>query len=174
MEDIQFKKDETPYLIFACYKCKQFLYAKTTQKTRKCLRCGRMHKIEKIIDSGEIVYGMTRAVNEVKRKQNELAIKEYGHNVEFRSFEDFKVHTQIKSKSEEVVKSNLEAYPLIHFRNMLLEISDIYPKFPFYLIEIMAEDNGIPSSELNILVKDCLKAGFLIKTDPYYYKVSQN
>ncbi|MHA2220106.1 MAG: DUF1922 domain-containing protein, partial [Candidatus Hodarchaeales archaeon] len=55
MEDIQFKKDETPYLIFACYKCKQFLYAKTTQKTRKCLRCGRMHKIEKIIDSGEIV-----------------------------------------------------------------------------------------------------------------------
>ena len=65
MEEAAFKKDETPYLIYESSKCRQFMYVKTTQKGKKCLRCGRTHVVSKIIDSGEIVYGMSAAVAEV-------------------------------------------------------------------------------------------------------------
>ena len=85
MEEIAIKKDETPYLIFACKKCKEYSYVKTTQKTKKCLRCGRTHQVQRILNDGEVVCGMTEAVNSVKRKQNELAIPE------FRSGSDFVV-----------------------------------------------------------------------------------
>ena len=90
MEEATFKKDENPYLIFECTKCKQFMYVKTTQKGKKCLRCGRTHTVSKIINSGEIVNGMTTAVEEVKKKQNEFGISALGHTPELRAFGDFK------------------------------------------------------------------------------------
>jgi len=78
MEEGALKKDQNPYLLFACSKCKQYLYVKTTQKTKKCLRCGRQHKVSSIINSGEIVRGITKAVEMVQFRQNELAIIELG------------------------------------------------------------------------------------------------
>ena len=44
------------------------MYAKTTQKTKKCLRCGCSHKVSTVINSGVIVKRMTEAVNMVKYK----------------------------------------------------------------------------------------------------------
>ena len=87
MEEIAFKKDESPYLVFTCKKCRQYSYVKTTQKTKKCLRCGRTHQVKDILSLGEIIYGMTAAVEVVKQKQTELAIPE------FRSEGDFVVIT---------------------------------------------------------------------------------
>lgn len=52
------------------------MYAKTTQKTKKCLRCGCSHKVSTVINSGVIVKRMTEAVNMVKYKQNEIALNE--------------------------------------------------------------------------------------------------
>jgi len=60
-------------------KCKQYLYVKTSQKAKRCLRCGQYHKISSIINSGEIVKGLSEAVDAVKTRQNELAIKELGN-----------------------------------------------------------------------------------------------
>ncbi|KKK68217.1 hypothetical protein LCGC14_2946270 [marine sediment metagenome] len=37
------------------------MYVKTTQQNKKCLRCGRYHKVTAIVGSGEIVNGMTEA-----------------------------------------------------------------------------------------------------------------
>ncbi len=96
MEEAGFKKDETPYIIFPCSKCKQYMYVKTTQKTKRCLRCGRSHKVVSINDSGEIVEGITEAVNTVKQKQAEFAIKENGNIPEFRAIGDFKSSNKIK------------------------------------------------------------------------------
>ena len=72
IEEIAWKKDETPYIVFSCSKCKQFTYTKTTQKLKKCVRCGRTHIVANIEEQGEIVYGISKAVELVKIKQNEM------------------------------------------------------------------------------------------------------
>ena len=170
MEDLAFKKDETPYLIFACAKCEEFSYVKTTQKTKKCLRCGRTRQVRNILNDGVVVYGMTEAVNTVKRKQNELATPE------FRSGSDFVVTTnsivQPKSRVNFVRDEDQEVDYGQKFTEMVLEISKLYKRFPKYLLEIMAEDYGIPPIELKTLIRSAKKSGELIKNgnDDTYYR----
>lgn len=175
MEEIAFKKDKTPYLVFACRNCQQFSYVKTSQKTKKCLRCGRSHQVKNVILEGEIVRGITLAVNTVKRKQNELAVPE------FRSQSDFVIDTKnIRNKnylfSLSKDKSDIEPEITHKFEELLLELNYLYGKFPVYMIEIIAEDSGISSQELSFLIKSFKKKGFLIPVneEEFYYKISQN
>ncbi len=174
MEETAFKKDKTPYLIFACKKCQQFLYVKTTQKTKKCLRCGRSHQVKSVLNEGEIVRGMTLAVNTVKMLQNELAVPE------FRSQNDFIIDTrsiQNNSLTLSHSKEKISDEPdnRLKFKTLLLNLSKLYSKFPSYMIEIMAEDTGIPNQELPRLIKKYKKKGFLIplKDEQFYFKISQ-
>ncbi len=172
MEESALKKDKTPYLIFACNKCQQYFYVKTTQKTKKCLRCGRSHQVKHILNEGQIVYGMTQAVNTVKQKQNELAVPE------FRSHGDFVIttnkisnNTNIIPPSAKKIKDKTES--IIKFKRLLGELSNLYEKFPVYMIEIMAENSGISSQELPHLIKTFKKRGYLIllKEEDFYYKI---
>ena len=169
MEDIAFKKDETPYLIFACKKCGGFSYVKTIQEVKKCLRCGRTHQVRDILKNGEVVSGMTEAVNNVKNKQNELAIPE------FRSGSDFVVATHSASRPKSMKSAweskDQEIDYTPKFKEMLFDLSRLYKRFPEYLLEIMAEDYQIPQIELKTLIKNAKKTGTLIKngdTDMYY------
>ena len=43
------------------------------------------------------------------------------------------------------------------FTRVLSELSNTYRKFPFYLIEIMAEDYNIPHNEIKILFDNFLR-----------------
>ena len=173
MEDVSIRKDETPYLVFACKKCKEFSYVKTAQKTRKCLRCGRAHQVRDILEEGEVVIGMTEAVNTVKRKQNELAIPE------FRSGSDFVIATNkispLKSKVNALKNKDQEIDYNGNFTDMLLELSKLYRRFPRYMLEIMAEDHGIPAIELEILIETAKKSGKLIKNgdNDMYFKYNK-
>jgi len=170
MEEIAFKKDETPYLIFACRKCQQFAYVKTTQKTKKCLRCGRTHQVSSLSE-GETVYGMTAAVDTVKKKQNELAVPE------LRSSSDFVVATNSialsKSRVNALRNSDQDFDYKGMFNEMLIELSKLYGKFPKYMLEIMAENYGIPHSELYVLINEFKKNKILIvvKESDLYFKV---
>ncbi|KKL22125.1 hypothetical protein LCGC14_2438580 [marine sediment metagenome] len=176
MEEVGFKKDETPYILFACSKCRQFMYVKTTQKTKKCLRCGRSHKVDSINKSSEIVKGMTEAVSMVKQKQAEFGLKESGDFPELRAKGDFKSSNKIKFSTAQIkenLKENLdisEDYSA-DFKRMLSELSLMYKKFPFYLIEIMAEDYNIPHNEIKILFDNFLRKGILIIVDSGLYKM---
>jgi len=177
MEEINFKKDETPYLVFVCKKCQQYSYVKTFQKTKKCLRCGRTHQVKDILNLGEIVSGMTEAVNTVKRKQTELAIPE------FRSEGDFVVATKKFpsrnpiEKSKDKVLSNKDNDKNIDFKEqfieILLELSKLYGKFPKYMLEIMAENYEIPALELKLLIKSFKKLGIItvLKNEDFYYQL---
>ena len=174
MEESALKKDKTPYLIFACTKCQQYSYVKTSQKTKKCLRCGRSHQVKNILNEGKIVHGMTQAVNTVKQKQNELAVPE------FRSHGDFVITTKKISNSTNInppsakkIKNKTES--IIKFKALLHELSNLYDKFPAYMIEIMAENSGISNQELPHLIKRFKKRGYLIllKEEDYYYKISR-
>ena len=173
MEDVAVKRDETPYLIFACQKCGGFSYVKTVQKTKKCLRCGRKHLVQDILKNAEVVSGMTEAVDTVKRKQNELV------TTEFRSGGDFIVATRsvdrpkgrknaLKSKDQEIDYRN-------KFNEMLIELSRLYKRFPEYLLEIIAEDYQIPSVELKTLIRSAKKSGVLNKNgdDDMYYRCNK-
>jgi len=167
MEDITIKRDETPYLIFACEKCGGFSYVKIVQKTKKCLRCGRKHEVQDILKKGEVVSGMTEAVNTVKRKQNELATPE------FRSGSDFVVAmfsvALPKSKIKVVKNGDQEIDYKQKFTEMLFELSKLHKRFPKYMIEIMSKDYGIPAIELKTLIRNAKKSGRLIKNDNYYH-----
>jgi hypothetical protein len=167
MEEDGWKKDEKPYVVFRCSKCKQYLYVKITQKTKKCLRCGRQHKVTSIIDSGEIVKGMTKAVEAVQTRQHELAIKELGTTPEFRTAADF----TIKRKPKIII--DIDTYDddtsfSSRFTKMLQEISSSYSYFPYYVFEVMAENFNIPDSEVKILVNTFLKKGILVRQGSSY------
>ncbi|HEC37257.1 hypothetical protein LCGC14_0796410 [marine sediment metagenome] len=173
MEEVGFKKDETPYIVFPCSKCKQYMYVKMTQKTKRCLRCGRHHKVVSIINSGEIIDGITNAVDMVKQKQTEFATKESGSVPEFRAMGDFKSSNKIKFCTVQK-KENLdinEDYSA-DFKRMLSEISNMYKKFPYYLIEIMAEDYNIPETELKILVRNSITNGILNQAERNLYELN--
>ena len=169
MEEGGWERDKTPYLIFECVKCRQYLYVKTTQKGKKCLRCGRHHRVSSIIDSGEIVPGMTAAVEKVKEKQNKFAERELGHRPEFRASKDFKVEgftpQNVRGEREE------ELSLATKFKKMLSDISNTYKKFPSYVFEVVAKDYGIPFSELEILIHTFRKKGILIRLSDNVYKV---
>jgi DNA-directed RNA polymerase subunit M/transcription elongation factor TFIIS len=163
IEDIGWKKDDTLYIIFPCNKCEQYMYVKESQKTKKCLRCGYSHQINTIKNSGEYVRGMTKAVEIVKKKQEEMAIKKLGIFPEFRSFNDFLLTKKKLQIQNSIRKDDEEDEKILKFRKMLLEISKDYSEFPFYIIELKAESYGFRSSELKKLTRKLEKEGTLIR-----------
>ena len=180
MEETAFKKDETPYLVFVCKKCRQYSYVKTTQKTKKCLRCGYTHQVKDILGLGEVVCGMTAAVDYVKQKQNELAIPEFRSEGDFVvASNKFPTRTPLVKKSNTKVVSdkdndkNVSSDFQEQFNEVLLELSKLYGKFPKYMLEIMAENYGIPTVELKLLIQSSKKQCILtvLKNEGFYYQI---
>jgi len=173
-DDLTWKKDEKPYLVFRCAKCKQYLYVKKTQKTKKCLRCGHRHEVSKILDPEDTAYGLSNVIELVKKKQHELALKIMGNSPEFRGLQDFKVvrRQKIKTYQRKSVSTDNGDDLTNKFKEMLNEISETYKEFPDYVIEIVAENYGIPNSELKMLTRYFLKEGFLIRLENYLYTMN--
>ncbi|MBD3254796.1 MAG: hypothetical protein GF383_06870 [Candidatus Lokiarchaeota archaeon] len=160
MTDLTFRRDKTPYFVFQCERCEQYSYVKTTQKAKKCLRCGKTYHIAKIRTQKEVetVLGMTLALERVKELQSRIAWE-----VDFRSPFDFKRPPKSKSRplqkarrqiSREVIDEN--TYETL-FQNLLTEISHLYSSFPFYALEILNDKSKIPIKTLTTLVKSYLK-----------------
>jgi len=179
MEETAFKKDESSYLVFTCKKCRQYSYVKTTQKTKKCLRCGRTHQVKDILSLGEIVHGMSAAVDTVKQKQTELGIPEFRSEGDFVvTLNKFPSRTPVK-KSKSKVLSDRDSDNKVNFDfkeqfyEVLLELSRLYGKFPRYMLEIMADNYGIPTVELKLLIKSFKKQGILtvLKNEDFYYQL---
>lgn len=159
MEQKKWEKNQTPYVVFNCTKCKQHSYVKTTQKTKKCLRCGRIHQVKNILDKGEIVYGMTEAVNKVKQLQNSLGEAQFSTENEF----IMSLNNQIIQKAPKPLE-RMEDYEE-KFQHCLTKLSSKYSRFPLHLIEIMAQDYEIPPSELSLLINKSIKKGILQSTE---------
>ena len=75
MEEISLKRNDPKYIVFSCINCGQYMYVKKKQKSKKCLRCGRSNEVNSVEDFGEMVNEMTNAVEKLKQKQNEFALK---------------------------------------------------------------------------------------------------
>lgn len=170
MEDSEWNRDETPYLVFQCSKCQQYSYVKLTQKSKKCLRCRKVHSVETI--KGETVYGMTYAVELVKKKQNELAYKELTSAPDLRAYNDFKLAgISKKLKVIEEPEDNKHKFSTQYLK-MLKEISNTFKEFPLYVIEVMAENYRIPPSKLKSLTRKFIKKGILVRSKDSTFKLN--
>lgn len=125
------------------------------------------------MDTGEIVYGISTAVEVVKQKQDEFAIKELGARPTFRTSNDFIIAQDIVPLKKVKKEENEEEYDQ-KFKEMLIEISKLHKSFPFYIIEIMADNYGIPKSELRLLTRQFERLGMLERLKDYTYKVKFN
>lgn len=168
MEEEGWQKDTTPYIIFACKKCQQYIFAKTTQKTKKCLRCGRFHRVSDISNNGNLVRGMKNTLEIIKKRQEEFAIEAVGQVPEFRSQFDFKLIQEFKYQKNLHAEDN-DNYER-KFQEMLIELTKLYKTFPLYIIEIWAEKYRIPNEELKILMRNLQRQGILIKVKNHSYK----
>jgi hypothetical protein len=147
---------------------------KTTQKTKKCLRCNHIHKVQNLLRKSEIVKGMTEAVERVKMLQNELAQKELGRSpdlVSERGFSLVKTNDFIQTSVNRSIYAHIiegaeDNYTL--FLEMLVKINARYKKFPRYLIDIMAKSSGIPLSEIPSLIRKALREERLFQKKDLY------
>ncbi len=169
MEIAQWKKDDTPYLIFSCAKCKRWLYVKTTQKTKKCLSCGRYHTVQKILDKGIIVIGMSEAISKIKQKQNELALKEIGNNPDLKTDNSFFLSKDINLKKKKLIANTPNIDYDRSFNELLVHLSKNYQRFPKYLIRLLAKDYEIPTNEIDLLITKFTMKGMLIPLKNEYY-----
>ena len=171
----RWKKDEKPYIVFTCSKCHQYIYAKTTQKTKKCLRCNYTHQVEDLSDF-ELVKGMSTAMLTVKKRQNELAIKELGNDPELRGYNDFCVTDNRKTLQNQEegntdVISLEDDYYLEKFKEILISLGKAHKIIPDYLITIMTEEKMIPYDEVKFLMKKFENNGVLIPLKNNYYRI---
>lgn len=167
MEEVRWQKDETPYLVFSCLKCRQFMYVKTIKKNKICLRCGRSHNVSLVERSGEFVKGMTAAVDMVKQKQHGIALEELDGTLNFQTVDGFRIiHEEPEFKS--TVAGNLTE----GFKKMLIELHNSHKEFPLYMIEFMAEKHNILQSDTELLTREFRRKKILIKSDDQLFKVN--
>jgi len=167
MEEEGWQKDETPYLVFACLKCSQYMYVKTIKKSKKCLRCGRSHTISLVEKSGDIVKGITAAVDFVKQKQHELALRELDGSPNFQTVDGFNIihdDPEIKLIATDNVTEK--------FKKMLVELHNSHNEFPLYMIEFMAEKHNIPQSDIKLLTQEYRRKKILIESKDQNFKVN--
>jgi hypothetical protein len=139
------------------------------------MRCNRTHQVQTLLGSGEIVKGMTAAVERVKVLQNELAEKELGRSpglVSSKGFSlpqknDFIQASGKHTENDHIIKGEDEYYPA--FLEMLGKLKTSYDKFPRYLIDIMAESVGIPLSELPSLIRKALRKKIIVQEDNLFH-----
>lgn len=158
MEHKHWEKDTTPYLVFACTKCKQYCYVKTTQKTKKCLRCGRTHQVKNILSKGKIVKGMSVAVRQVKELQSSLGEAQF---IAYAEFSPAYREAPIIQKSKKTQQNEEKEYQ-DQFLRLLNDLSAIHSQFPLYMIEVMAHDYNIPSHEITLLVRAALSNKLIV------------
>jgi hypothetical protein len=175
MESPKWVKDKKAYLIFKCAKCSRFLYVKASQKTKKCFQCGYTNQVKTIKDIGKTVLGLTKAIDTVKQKQNELAIKELGMNPDLRTKNDFCLsnahNIQLTDSNANILErtENNTDYSLI-FKKLLDKLNDNYHTFPYYMITLLNEtEYQIPIDDLKLLIKEFRREGKLIKLKNNYF-----
>ena len=169
MEISRWKKDETSYLIFSCSKCKRWLYVKITQKTKKCLNCNKSHPVQKMMERGYIVSGLSNAIATIKQKQNELALEEMGSSPDLKTEKAFIIPNNCSLKKAVPNPKVLDGDHEETFKALLIQLSKKYKQFPKYLIMLLAKEYELPNHQISILISRFTKLGLLIPLKNNYY-----
>jgi hypothetical protein len=176
MSEQKWSRDKTPYLVFPCKHCHQYSYVKLTQKTKKCLRCGHLHKVKSVIPTGQIIEGMTAALDFVKERQGEI-----NGSPQFEADTSFTIITNVLDKDSSHMKeqknenswfrgSEEETYQY-RFIEILKKLKLMHQSFPKYMIETMADEYFIPRQEIPRLLRTMINQGILSynKENKHYF-----
>ena len=172
-KEMEFKRDKTPYYVFACSKCLQYSYVKTKQKTKKCLRCGMLHHVKNLASISEVINGITAAKDRVIILQNEFARNYLGFEPAFHADNEFSLNLSTSKKPREVKKfiPKDDEAEISKFKIILRSLHTQYKEFPRYLIELAAQDWGISKKEIHFLITKFLHEGSLKKTNEGLYSL---
>ena len=162
MEEEKWSKDTKLYLVFKCSSCDQYSYVRPTQKTKKCLRCGRVHQVKNLGQSAIKVKGISEALKEVQARQIILG------KANFRAERAFALTVDNNKNKNDIEKDNLSK-----FKEMLKRLSDLYDEFPLFMIELMVEDTNIPKEEIDFLMNTLKHENFLTEIKNSYFKVKK-
>ena len=168
MEEERWSKDTKLYLVFKCSKCDQYSYVRPTQKTKKCLRCGRVHQVKNLGQSAIKVKGISEALKEVQTRQNILGIANFRAERAFALTVDN--NKNIKKKD---VNINFEQDNLDKFLEILNRLTDLYSEFPLFMIDLMVEDTNIPKEEVIYLINSLKKENILKETINGYFTLKK-
>ena len=140
------------YIVFRCSKCFQYTYAKTSQKGKKCPRCGRNHTVLKL--KGDIVEGPTEARNKVVLMQN---MKTGGKLPEFESI----VRTIVISKAnsgKDLNENKTEFGRFVSAINKFQINENIDPNngFPGYMLDILLDEIDFPKFKQKKMIERLL------------------
>ncbi len=169
----KWQRDTTAYVIFRCAECGQCMYVKSTQKTKRCLRCRKTYKVPVILDKMvvEEVNGMTNAVERVKELQHQLALKQLGNEPDLATPDSFAVASCSPRRGKRT--SGIPSQKLTpleqRFLALLRDVSAKYEVFPFYLLGLASIEYGFEANELELLVRTFVKKGILVKKAQNYY-----
>ncbi len=166
MSEQKWTRDKTPYLVFPCKRCHQYSYVKLTQKTKKCLRCGHNHSLNSIIPTGQVVQGMTKALELVKKRQGSM-----NDSPQFKANNSFTLSTNGRDKDLNYTKKQRDEDSWFEcveednyrdlFKEILKRLTAMYQTFPKYMIEIMAEEYSIPRQKIPELLRAMINQGIL-------------
>lgn len=161
MDRVAWEKDETAYVIFPCFKCKHYLSVKINQKTKKCLRCGRTHQVKSVVNKGEIVYGVSKAVIRVKELQNTRGTPKFSAESGF-NISSTNIDIEVRKEVHHI------------FNNLLKALSLKHKEFPLYMIELIAQEYQIPPLELKSLIRKAIQEKVLVPLSKQRYKFRMN
>ena len=168
MEEERWSKDTKLYLVFKCSKCDQYSYVRPTQKTKKCLRCGRVHQVKNLELSAIKVKGISEAVKEVQARQNILGKA----NLRTEGVFALTVNNN-KNFMKKNSKINFKEDNLDKFIEILNRLSDLYYEFPLFMIDLMVEDTNIPKKEIKYLINTLKKDKILKETVKGYFTLKK-
>ncbi|MBN1801448.1 MAG: hypothetical protein JW891_08080 [Candidatus Lokiarchaeota archaeon] len=161
MKERGWKKDVTPYFVFCCFKCNNYSLVKTTQKRKKCLRCGHFHIVTQLESTSEVIKGATAARKRLIELQNSLSLKETGRLPDFSADGDYSISN---SSNFDNIYSNKELTKYDFFKMVLRKLDQRFKRFPEHVIYMLAEDHGISKEKVKRFIDICFREGFLKKT----------
>jgi PHP family Zn ribbon phosphoesterase len=169
VEELGWNRDKTPYYVFQCPKCHQYSYVKTTQRAKKCPRCGRTSQVAKLASNAELVRGISSALARVKEQQAEFATRELGRSPLFHS------KGEIIIAAQHGQRNHLPISQKAIFESEVRILSKTYKVLPQYLLDLIGDQMNLSKENLSRLIIELKREGklHLTKQCEYIYISNQ-
>ncbi len=172
--------DQKPYRLFQCSKCFQYQYYLPTQKSKKCLRCGKLYSVSDLKPIEEVL-GMSAAVSRVKELQNQISSNPPRF---IAPSEFFIVNKAKKSEPENYSKQILnqssvdeEEHEFIKALCLLRKACTRFTSFPYYITYIILHRIGLTSKKVNYVLRRAEKESKIskfVKNNTTYFRFNND
>ncbi|MHA1756560.1 MAG: DUF1922 domain-containing protein [Promethearchaeota archaeon] len=187
MDHKYMKKDLSPYIIFKCPSCHNFLYFKQGKKSKTCTRCNKRFGLKPILANKiMIVKGMTAAVNKVKVLQNQRALKELGEAPKLHATNQYQLkqtsscfitnknsHDSISFEEKIGKNRDYESLETItkQIKLELWKMFKMYGTLPAHVINLIFQQYNISNKERSKIINKLISDKILLPQKNNYFIV---